>query len=163
MAQFQIGEHVVYPGHGVAKVVNIDSKSIMGRPQKFYSLEILEGGMKVMVPESNADHIGMRSLIDQGEAGDVMDLLKKPTPLKIDHQTWNRRYREYMEKIKTGNVYEIAMVLRDLFVLKGGKDLSFGERKMMDKARGLLIKELALVTKSKEADIDQKMQKIFNA
>lgn len=165
MIEFQIGEHVVYPGYGVAKVVNIDSKEIMGKPQKFYSLEILEGGMKVMVPAGNTNHIGVRSLINQGEAGEVLDILKKkkPTPVKIDHQTWNRRYREYMEKIKTGNIYEIARVLRDLFLLKGDKALSFGERKMMNKARGLLIKELALVTKSKEAEIDQRMQKIFNA
>ena len=81
---------------------------------------------------------------------------------KIDHQTWNRRYREYMEKIKTGNVYEIAKVLRDLFLLKTDKELSFGEKKMLDKARGLLTKELALATQSKESDIENKIQKTFN-
>ena len=160
--EFQIGEHVVYPGYGVAKVTNIDTKKIMGNPQRFYCLEILDGGMTIMVPQSNTHNVGLRSVIGQGEAGRVLGVLKKRTIMKVDHQTWNRRYREYMEKIKTGNVYEIAKVLRDLFLLKTDKELSFGEKKMLDKARGLLIKELALATQSKESEIDNKIQKTFN-
>ena len=162
-AQFQIGEHVVYPGHGVAQITNIDTKKIMGRPQKFYCLKILEGGTTIMIPQSNAHNVGVRSLINQGEVGQVLNLLKKKTAMKIDNQTWNRRYREYMEKIKTGDIYEVAKVLRDLFLLKTDKELSFGEKKMLDKARKLLIKELALATKTKESDIENKMQKIFSA
>ncbi len=161
--QFQIGEHVVYPGHGVARVTNINTQKIMGKPQTFYCLQILEGGMKIMVPQSNAHNVGVRSLINQGEAVQVLSLLKRHKLDKIDNQTWNRRYREYMEKIKTGNIYEVARVLRDLFLLKVDKQLSFGEKKMLNKARGLLIKELAIATKSKEADIEGKMKKIFNA
>ena len=87
-------------------------------------------------------------------------MLKK-TDVKIDNQTWNRRYREYMEKIKTGSVFEIAEVLRDLFLLKVDKELSFGERKMLDTARTLLIKELALATQNNEEKIELEVKQIF--
>ena len=82
--------------------------------------------------------------------------------MAVEGQTWNRRYREYMEKIKTGSVFEIAEVLRDLYLLKGDKDLSFGERKMLDTARALLIKELSLAKECTEDEIESDLKKIFN-
>jgi CarD family transcriptional regulator len=86
----------------------------------------------------------------------------KEKDISVDSTTWNRRYREYMEKIKTGSVFEIAEVLRDLYLLKGDKDLSFGERKMLDTARSLLIKELSLAKECSEEDIEGDLKKIFN-
>jgi CarD family transcriptional regulator len=159
MTEFKVGDKAVYPGHGVGEVVAIDTKEIMGSKQTFYSLHILETGMKIMVPATNMNK--MRPIISQDEAGQVISILKEKN-VKIDNQTWNRRYREYMEKIKTGSVFEIAEVLRDLFLLKGDKDLSFGERKMLDTARSLLIKELALATKNEESFIETEVKEIFH-
>jgi CarD family transcriptional regulator len=160
MATFKVGENAVYPGHGVGKVLAIESKEIMGMSQSFYTVQILETGMKIMVPKDNAKNVGLRPIISEVEATEVLEILKK-TNIKIDNQTWNRRYREYMEKIKTGSVFEIAEVLRDLFLLKVDKELSFGERKMLDTARALLIKELALATRSEEAKMEKEVRSIF--
>ena len=151
---FKVGDNAVYPGYGVGCVSAIETKEICGDEHTFYSIKIMESGMKIMVPKKNAKNVGLRPIISDNEANDVLSILKQ-TETKIDNQTWNRRYREYMEKIKTGSVYEIAEVLRDLYLLKVDKELSFGERKMLDTARGLLLKELSLA-KGKEQLVSQK-------
>lgn len=158
--EFRVGENAVYPGHGVGRVVSIEEKQIAGASLTFYSIEILESGMKIMVPKTRVKTVGLRPIISKKEADRVLDILKQQK-LKIDNQTWNRRYREYMEKIKTGSVFEIAEVLRDLFLLKVDKELSFGERKMLDTARTLLIKELALATRSEEGIMEKEVRDIF--
>lgn len=143
MGQFKVGDHAVYPGHGVGRISSIEYKEILGTKHEFYSVMILETGMKIMIPAANIKSVGLRALISKEEALKVVDILKDKN-VKIDTQTWNRRYRDYMEKIKTGSVYEIAEVLRDLYVLKVDKELSFGEKKMLDTAKNLLLKELNL-------------------
>jgi CarD family transcriptional regulator len=158
--EFKVGDNAVYPGHGVGKVISIDTKEILGQKKTFYSVQILETGMKIMVPLDNAKSVGLRPIISKEEASKVIDILKQ-TNVKVDNQTWNRRYRDYMEKIKTGSVYEIASVLRDLFVLKVDKELSFGERKMLDTARGLLMKELTLATTKEELVREDEVRAIF--
>ncbi len=151
---FKVGDNAVYPGHGVGEVVAVEQKEMMGCKQVFYSIKILETGMKILVPKNNAKNVGLRPIISKTEASKVLNILQEKD-VKIDNQTWNRRYREYMEKIKTGSVYEIAEVLRDLFLLKVDKELSFGERKMLDTARNLLITELSLATTKKELERDE--------
>ena len=158
-ATFQVGDNAVYPGHGVGKVIAMETKEIFGNKQDFYTIQIIESGMKIMIPRNNVASVGLRPIISDEEAGKVISILKQ-TDVRIDNQTWNRRYREYMEKIKTGSVYEIAEVLRDLFLLKVDKELSFGERKMLDTARGLLLKELTLAT-TKEALEQEEVRQIF--
>ncbi len=101
---FKVGDNAVYPGHGVGKVTAIEAKEMLGDTHTFYSIKILETGMKIMVPESKAKSVGLRKIISKDEAGKVIGILKEKE-VKIDNQTWNRRYREYMEKIKTGSVY----------------------------------------------------------
>lgn len=160
MVTFKVGDNAVYPGHGVGEVTAIEIKEIMGSKHSFYSIKIIESGMKIMVPTNNAQTVGLRPIISKKEAAKVLDILTE-TNVKIDNQTWNRRYREYMEKIKTGSVYEIAEVLRDLFVLKVDKELSFGERKMLDTARSLLLKELSLATGKGELEKQEKVAAIF--
>ena len=113
-----------------------------------------------MVPKNNVASVGLRPIISKTEAGKVLEILKQKN-VKIDNQTWNRRYREYMEKIKTGSVYEIAEVLRDLFLLRVDKELSFGERKMLDTARSLLLKELSLATSQSELSEQEEVKAIF--
>jgi CarD family transcriptional regulator len=160
MPSFQVGDHAVYPGHGVGKVVAIESKEIMGAKLDFYSVQILDTGLKIMVPKTTVNSVGLRPIISEQEAGQVIDILKVKD-VKIDNQTWNRRYREYMEKIKTGSVYEIAEVLRDLFLLKVDKELSFGERKMLETARGLLMKELSLAVDKETLAKEDEVRQIF--
>ncbi len=160
LVEFKVGDNAVYPGHGVGKVAAIETKEICGNKQTFYSIKIADSGMKIMVPKNNASNVGLRPIISKTEAGKVLGILKE-TKVKIDNQTWNRRYREYMEKIKTGSVYEIAEVLRDLYVLKAEKELSFGERKMLDNARNLLLSELTIATSKKELTDQDDVAKIF--
>jgi CarD family transcriptional regulator len=160
MVTFNVGDNAVYPGHGVGKVTAIETKEIFGTSHTFYTIQILDNGMKIMIPKNNVESVGLRPIISKEEAGKVISILKE-TNVKIDNQTWNRRYREYMEKIKTGSVYEIAEVLRDLFLLKVEKELSFGERKMLDTARGLLLKELSLATSKEELSEEDEVKAIF--
>ncbi len=160
MASFNVGDNAVYPGHGVGKVTAMETKEIFGNKQVFYTIQILDSGMKIMIPKNNVDTVGLRPIISKEEAGKVIQILKE-TNVKIDNQTWNRRYREYMEKIKTGSVYEIAEVLRDLFLLKVDKELSFGERKMLDTARNLLLKELSLATSKDDLEQQAEVRSIF--
>lgn len=158
---FNVGDNAVYPGHGVGQVTAIETKEILGSSQTFYTIQIIESGMKIMVPKNNAESVGLRPIISKTEANRVLDILRE-TDVKVDNQTWNRRYREYMEKIKTGSVYEIAEVLRDLFVLRVDKELSFGERKMLDTARNLLLKELTLATSRDELREQDGIAAIFD-
>ncbi|MBN8536865.1 MAG: CarD family transcriptional regulator [Deltaproteobacteria bacterium] len=160
MNGFKVGENAVYPGHGVGRILSIEVKEILGNKQTFYSVQIFETGMKIMIPKDNVKSVGLRPIISKEEASKVVGILKE-RDVKIDNQTWNRRYREYMEKIKTGSVYEIAEVLRDLFVLKIDKELSFGERKMLDTARTLLFKELTLATSEEELFNQEDVKDIF--
>ena len=157
---FRVGDLAVYPAHGVAQIVGIETREISANKQTFYILKILENGMKIMIPTRNAGAVGLRELIRADEVDEVFEILKS-REVAVEGQTWNRRYREYMEKIKTGSVFEIAEVLRDLCVLRLTKELSFGERKMLDTARGLLIKELAIAKGVGEDKISGEIDAIF--
>ncbi|MEZ4364471.1 MAG: CarD family transcriptional regulator [Kofleriaceae bacterium] len=157
---FAVGEKAVYPVHGVAEVVALEERDIGGRQTIVYVLKVLDTGMKIMVPTVNAVTVGLRELISSKQVKEVYSILKS-RDVPRDTQTWNRRHREYMEKIKTGSVFEIAEVLRDLSVLRQTKELSFGERKMLETARGLLIKEIALAKDVTELKIGQEIEAIF--
>jgi len=160
MQTFKVGDKAVYPGQGVGEVMGIEHKDIAGQRQSFYVLKIMENGMKILIPINKVGSVGLRSLIDEKAVTKVYGILRQKD-ISVDSATWNRRYREYMEKIKTGSVFEIAEVLRDLQRLKTDKELSFGERKMLDTARTLLVKEIAVATKSKEGKIEEKLDRIF--
>jgi CarD family transcriptional regulator len=157
---FEVGQLAVYPAHGVGVIESVEQKEISGLPQKFYIMRILDNDMKIMIPTSNADNVGLRPVIGNQDVSEVYKILRQRDVI-IDNQPWNRRYRDYMKKIKTGSVFEVAQVLRDLFILREGKELSFGERKMMDTARSLLVKELSIAKKSSEADIEAEVEDLF--
>jgi CarD family transcriptional regulator len=160
VSMFKVGEKVVYPAHGVGEIESIRTHVISGTEKKFYMLRILESDMKIMIPIDNVDSVGLRKIIDRAMVSKVYKVLRQKKGA-TDQQTWNRRYREYTEKIKTGSILEIAKVLRDLFVLKGGKELSFGERKMLDTARNLLVKELSIARSHSEEKIMEELRHIF--
>ena len=157
---FQVGDKAVYPVHGVAEVVALEKRDIGGNATAVYILKIIETGLKIMVPTTNAGAVGLRELIPAKQVKEVYAILKS-RDVPRDTQTWNRRYREYMEKIKTGSVFEIAEVLRDLCVLRSSKDLSFGERRMLDTARNLLVKEIALAKGVGEDKVAAEIDAIF--
>lgn len=157
---FKIGDMAVYPAHGVAMVEGIESKEISGTKQSFYILRLLDNGMVIMIPQDNAGSVGLRQVIPRREVTEVYKILKQRKSAGVG-QTWNRRHRLYMEKIKTGSVYEIAEVLRDLYWLRLDKELSFGERKVLDTARNLLIKELSIARQANENVIEKEIEKIF--
>jgi CarD family transcriptional regulator, regulator of rRNA transcription len=159
---FKVGQLAVYPAHGVGVIEAKEEKEIGGLQQHFYILRILENDMIIMIPTNNADTVGLRPVIADSEVTQVYSILRE-RDVVIETQTWNRRYRDYMKKIKTGSVFEVAEVLRDLFLLKLDKELSFGERKMLDTARGLLIKELSIARQAEEAVIEAEVEEIFHA
>jgi CarD family transcriptional regulator len=151
---FKVGDIVVYPAHGVAEVESVEDREISGSTMPFFILKILDTQMTVMVPVANVKNVGIRELIGKKGIDQVMGILKQRS-VQVDNQTWNRRYREYMEKIKSGSAFEIAEVLRDLNILKRGKELSFGERKMYDTARNLLVNEISISMKIDKKDAER--------
>jgi CarD family transcriptional regulator len=160
--KFKVGDKAVYPAQGVAEVIKIEEKDIAGSRQQFYVLRILDTDRKIMVPVSNASAVGLRQVISEVEIREIFDILKERT-IAFDNQTWNRRYRGFMDKIKTGSIYDVAEVLRDLYRLKTDKQLSFGERRMLDTARTLIVKEIAIARSQTEEQVKTEIEAIFVA
>jgi len=160
--KFKVGDKAVYPAQGVAEVIRIEEKDIAGSRQQFYVLRILDTDRKILVPVANATAVGLREVISEQEIREIFDILRERT-IAFDNQTWNRRYRGFMDKIKTGSIYDVAEVLRDLYRLKTDKQLSFGERRMLDTARGLIVKEIAIARKQTEDAVRTEIESIFVA
>ncbi len=158
---FNEGDMAVYPAHGVGIIKNIETQMVGGIDQSFYVLKILDNDMTIMIPTANSENVGLRAIICADEVENVLEILQE-RDIKISSQTWNRRYRDYMERIKTGSVFEVAVVLRDLYLLKEDKELSYGERKMMDNAKKLLVTELSLAKNVDEKDVEQHLEQIFS-
>ena len=158
MLEFQVGDKAVYPAQGVAEVVGIDAKEISGKMHKFYVLKVMDSDMRILVPVDKAEQVGLREVVQEDQIREVYDILKEKE-LHIDKQTWNRRYRGFMEKIKTGSLFDVAEVYRDLYRLKSSKVLSFGERKMLDNAKQLIVKELAVARKWTEEKVEAELEK----
>lgn len=158
---FQIGQLAVYPAHGVGVIESVQERVVSGNVQQFYIMRLLDNDMIIMIPKNNARNVGLRDIIDHTSVPEVYEILSL-RPSRINNQTWNRRYRDYMDKIKTGSPFRVAEVLRDLTLLKTEKDLSFGERKMLDTAKSLLVKELSLVNEKQEEEIEEQLQKLLD-
>jgi CarD family transcriptional regulator len=157
---FQIGAMAVYPAHGVGVIESIQEREVAGFLQSFYIMRLLDTDMIIMIPTSNAQNIGLRTVIDTRAVAEIFEILRE-RPTRLNQQTWNRRYRDYMDKIKTGSLFRVAEVLRDLTLLKLEKELSFGERKMLDTAKNLLVKELSLVNNKEEDEIEAQLEELL--
>ncbi|MBM4286341.1 MAG: CarD family transcriptional regulator [Deltaproteobacteria bacterium] len=157
---FAIGTLAVYPAHGVGVIESIQERTVGDASQQFYIMRLLDNDMIIMIPKENVRNIGLRSVIDRSSVPEIYRILMD-RPGRLNNQTWNRRYRDYMDKIKTGSPFRVAEVLRDLTLLKLEKELSFGERKMLDTAKNLLVKELSLVHNKKEDEIEAKLQELL--
>jgi CarD family transcriptional regulator len=157
---FKVGDKAVYPAQGVAEVISIEEKDIAGNRLKFYVLRILDTNRKIMVPVNNAKSVGLRKPISEEEITEIFAILRERT-IAFDNQTWNRRYRGFMDKIKTGSVFDVAEVMRDLYRLKAEKSLSFGERRMLETARALIVKEIAVTRDKSEENVQAEIEEIF--
>ena len=159
---FKIGDRAVYPGQGVAEITGIESKQISNTTVVLYMLRVLDTDRKIMIPVSKVKSVGLRKVITDEEVEQVFDVLRQRTKT-IDRQTWNRRYRRYVEKINTGSLFDIAEVMRDLSRLKYTKNLSFGERKMLDQARTLLVKEISVAKSMTEDEVLVELDRIIDS
>jgi len=157
---FQIGAMAVYPAHGVGVIESIQEREVAGFLQSFYIMRLLDTDMIIMIPTHNARNIGLRTVVDIRAVAEIFEILRE-RPTRLNQQTWNRRYRDYMDKIKAGSLFRVAEVLRDLTLLKLEKELSFGERKMLDTAKNLLVKELSLVNNKEEDEIEAQLEKLL--
>ncbi|MCA9711474.1 MAG: CarD family transcriptional regulator [Myxococcales bacterium] len=149
---FGIGDKSVYPAHGVADVVALENKKIGTEEIAFYHLRVVGSGLKIIVPVNKAEENGMRSVASPQEVAEMFELLSDHE-IPDDRQTWNRRYRGFMEKIRTGSLFEVAEVFRDLSLLQTRKTLSHGERQMLLTARGLLVRELVEAQSAPEDEV----------
>jgi CarD family transcriptional regulator len=157
---FEVGDKCVVPALGVGVVREIKALELEDHVYEVYEIKILDNGATYTTPTDQADANGIRIVIPFEAVGRVYEILKdRDTP--TDKQTWNRRYREYMSKIKTGDPLEVAAVLRDLALLRQGKTLSFGERKMFDQAHSLIVQEIAVARDVNEEVIKEEIEEIF--
>ncbi len=157
---FEVGEYVVCPGHGVGQICDVEEKVVGGSNTSFYHVKIISNGMKIIVPTNSRSHI--RRLIEKDEIGQVFQLLSDHDVF-VDNSTWNRRNRDYTNKIKTGSILEIAEVLRALFLLKNRKNLSYGEKKMLDQCKELIAEEIALSNGREKIQINTEIEQCFKA
>lgn len=137
-----IGDKVVYPMHGAGVIEAVEEHEVLGQRQIYYILTMPYGGMRVMIPMKNADNVGLREVIGQPEVSKVIDVLRN-APIQIN-ANWNRRFNINLAKIKSGNIYEVAEVVRNLILQDKVKKLSTGERRLLDTARQILVSELVL-------------------
>ena len=149
--QFRIGDKAVYPSHGVGVIRGIESKEIGGDRLEFYVVEIVASGATVMVPTAATVRIGLRQLSSDNELESVYSILR--TPRRVSQRAWNRRFREFNDKLRTGSLNDVAEVLRDLSSLKEDKPLSFGEKNMLERALGMVVSEISAASAREESDV----------
>lgn len=146
---FEIGDKVVYPMHGAGTIVGVEEKEILGKTKKYFIMEMPIGDMDVSIPVDNIEAIGIREVFDIGNLQDVIDVLNGDLSKMSDN--WSRRYRENLDRIRTGDILEVAAVVRNLSMRDNEKGLSTGEKKMLNSAMKMLVSELIVVNgKSKE-------------
>lgn len=157
---FNVGDKVVYPMHGAGVIEAIEEKEILGSRQKYYVMNMPVGEMKVMIPMENVGQVGLRQVIGQNQVEEVFEILRERKE-KVT-TSWNRRYRVNLEKIKSGNIFKVAEVVRNLIIREKTKGLSTGERKMLDSARQILISELVLAQGAAEEEVATTLDSLFD-
>lgn len=157
---FSIGEKIVYPLHGAGVVEAIEEKEILGKKKKYYVMRVFSGNMTVLIPVDNSEEIGVRQVIDKTEAKKVVEYFK--TEPLYDDDNWNRRQRENMIKLKSGDIYKVLDVLKDLLYRDKLKGLSTSERKALVNARQIIVSELVMSEFAGTEDIELIMDSIID-
>ncbi len=148
---YSVGDKIVYPTHGAGIIENIKEEKILGEKKSYYILYMPVGELKLMIPVDNVEELGMRKIIDKDQACDVLDILKQNESRMSAN--WNRRYRANMERIKTGDITEVAEVARNLYARDKEKGLSTGEKKMLEQTIRIVVSELSLATETEEEEM----------
>lgn len=157
---YNIGDSVVYPMHGAGIIEGIEQKEILGKQQSYYIMRMPIGDMKVMIPLASAAQIGIRDVIDSAAAERVLSAFRTVETDVI--QNWNKRFRDNMEKIKSGNILEVAAVVKSLMMRDRRKGLSTGERKMLSSAKQIMISEIVVATGVHHEDIENRLEQMVD-
>lgn len=160
---FELDQLVVYPSQGVGKVERIESQEIGGATAEFYIVRILSNNVTLMVPVMNAMNVGLRAVCDKDAGLKIFECLKDRSDFTgYTGQNWNRRYREYSEKLKSGDLQDVAYVLKELFLIGRDKELSFGERRLLEQAMGLVSMELSFALDLEQDEIKNEINELFS-
>lgn len=161
MFKFIVGDLVVYPAQGVTEIVTIETREIEGIQHIFYVLKVRDSEKKILVPIGKEEHVGLRHVMSVADVDEVFAVLDQ-RDIAFEQETWNRRSRRYMDKIGSGDPMQLSEVLRDFSVLKGRKVLSFGERKMLELARNLLVQEVGVALEQSDEAVNAMIDKAFD-
>lgn len=156
-SSFSVGDRAVYPAHGVAEIIAVETREIAGQRKEFYVLKVVHSEMKLMIPVDGAERAGLRALVSAEVAEQVFDVLRSDE-VAVKPGPWNRRFREYTELVNSGSLVEVAKVYRDLWRIRPGRELSYGERRLLEQSKNLLVAELAVVRACGEAAIESQLE-----
>jgi CarD family transcriptional regulator len=154
MVDYKIGDKVVYPNHGVGTIEQVSFSFLNGRSERCYMLRVITSGLRVTIPETNAHTVGLRRVITSNEARKIMDFLEANLHSDSCHGDWKHRFKENSERMRTGDLLDVATVLKSLLALSRVKPLSFREKKMLERAKFLLVSELATAQRSSETKVE---------
>ena len=157
--KFEVGETVVYPHHGAAEIIEVSEKKIRGEKQKYLKLRVAQGDLIIQVPAANVEMVGVRDVIDRKGVKQVFDVLR--AEFVEEPTNWSRRYKANLEKLASGDVVKVSEVVRDLWRRDQDRGLSAGEKRMLAKARQILISELALARKVDEEKASAELDKVM--
>ncbi len=158
--QFQIGDQIAHPMHGAGVIAGIEKRIMDGIERDYFVLQLPSGGMQVMIPVSSCESVGVRPIVNAKEADRILDLIPQ---IQIEMTSnWNKRYRDNMQKIKSGDLIEVASVIKGLMLRENERGLSTGERKMLHSAKQILISELVLSKKCSYEEIEERLSAAVN-
>lgn len=150
---YKIGDKIVYPMHGAGIIEAIEEREIFEETKPYYIMQIVSEGLQILIPVDKVDDIGVRTIVSQPVIDEMIESLK--LPMDVMEKNWNRRYREHLERLKTGDIFEVAKVVKNLILLDRLKGLSTGEKKMLNNARNFIVSEMVLIQdKDKEEILD---------
>lgn len=158
---FAVGDKIVYPMHGAGVIVEVEEKKIDGRVVEYFILRMMQSNMKVMIPKENVEKVGVRHIVDKKALSQVEEVLKERPENKIQSITWNRRFNLYLDKMKSGNILDVAAVVRTLCVQEDTKKLSTGERRLLNTAKHILLSEVMLVRAFDENKSEEWLMQFF--
>ena len=156
---FEVGDKIVHPMHGAGVIESVENKTILGEEKQYYQIKMMLRGIEISIPVDRIDEIGLREVMDEGTKQEMLDILGGK--MGDMPKNWNQRYRANMESIKTGDVLELAEVVRNLYLLDIKKGLSAGEKKMLNTAKQMLLSELVILEDKPVEEIEKKIDKII--
>ncbi len=157
---FKENDLVVYPGCGIGKIIRIEEKEIAGTKVLSYVCKLLDRNTEFIIPQHSVNKVKLRPIISKSSVPQVFKILQEPKKVCFNG-SWNKRYKEYTERLRSGDIFELASLLRELYEISKKKPLSFGERKLFEQAKNLLIAEISLATGRSEKELDKEIDEIL--